>query len=71
MSSSVPQEVVKVKRMQHRKEEEGLSGSASRRPPRMERARNEAVPEWKVKCLCAEYGVPVIIRGSLLIGGCF
>ncbi|RZR93761.1 hypothetical protein BHM03_00022334 [Ensete ventricosum] len=62
-SSSLPQEVVKVKQMQHGKEE-GLRGSASRRLPRMERARNEAVPEWKVKCLCADYGVTYFLSGN-------
>lgn len=35
------------------------------------RADSEAMPEWKLKLLCIEYGVPPTMRGSLHLGGCF
>lgn len=31
----------------------------------------EVMPEWKLKCLCAEVGVPRIASGGLNMGGCF
>ena len=35
------------------------------------RADGEVMPEWKLKLLCTEYGVPPTMRGSLQLGGCF
>ncbi|KAJ6812651.1 hypothetical protein M6B38_148725 [Iris pallida] len=29
-----------------------------------------ALPEWKLNCLCADYGIPPTMRGNLHMGGC-
>ncbi|KAJ8464426.1 hypothetical protein OPV22_026978 [Ensete ventricosum] len=52
-------------------ETKGSSGPPSRRPRKVEQAADEAVPEWKVQCLCNESSVPAIVRGSFLGGGGF
>lgn len=73
-SSMAVQEVAKVSTKGNTGQNEtkgGSSGSASRLPGKIEQAANEAVPEWKVECLCNESSVPAIIRGSFLGGGGF
>ncbi|RZS17514.1 hypothetical protein BHM03_00049667 [Ensete ventricosum] len=45
--------------------------ASSSRWQRSGRGESEVIPEWKLKCLCAEPGVPVIMSGILNMGGCF
>lgn len=74
---SVAQEVAEDRaagRGQQQERERGKESSRSASSSRWQRSgrgESEVIPEWKLKCLCAERGVPVIMSGSLNIGGCF
>ncbi|WOL02145.1 hypothetical protein Cni_G10864 [Canna indica] len=68
----------KKKQQQHEIEEMGSDSSSSTRshlPRRNRRTEaSEMMPEWKLKCLCTENGMPplIIMTGTLNMGsGCF
>ncbi|CAL9120961.1 unnamed protein product [Musa acuminata var. zebrina] len=77
--ASVAQEVAEDRaagrgQQQQQQRERGKESSRSASSSRWQRSgrgESEVIPEWKLKCLCAERGVPVIMSGSLNIGGCF
>ncbi|URE48363.1 hypothetical protein MUK42_14623 [Musa troglodytarum] len=78
--ASVAQEVAKEsaagrgERYEQQQREHGKENSRSASSSwwqRSGRGESEVMPEWKLKCLCAERGVPVIMSGSLNTGGCF
>ncbi|THU53522.1 hypothetical protein C4D60_Mb10t15290 [Musa balbisiana] len=80
MASVAQQEVAKEsaagrgQQQQQQQRERGKESSRSASSSRWQRSgrgESEVIPEWKLKCLCAERGVPVIMSGSLNMGGCF